>query len=135
MKKLLIALALSTAASTAIARDISELSSPVVLLTPAVAQNQDALNLNEQQRIEVKNWMSAMPTQRGAVEDQAVEKRAALRNAIIEGQSQATLDALAAEIGTIESQLLLMRAHCVNHWREVLDADQFEHALNLAGYR
>jgi hypothetical protein len=134
MKKLLIALAICSATSTAMARDISELSSPLVLLTPAVAQNQDALNLNDSQRAEVKSWMSAMPAQRGAVEDKAVEIRAALRNAIIANESQETLDALAAEIGSLETQLVLMRANCVNHWREVLDADQFEQALGLAGY-
>ncbi|TVQ74201.1 MAG: hypothetical protein EA373_00435 [Oceanospirillales bacterium] len=134
MKKLLIALAICSATSTAMARDISELSSPLVLLTPAVAQNQDALNLNDSQRAEVKNWMAAMPAQRGAVEDKAVEVRAALRNAIIANESQETLDALAAEIGSLETQLVLMRANCVNHWREVLDADQFEQALGLAGY-
>lgn len=134
MKKLLIALALCTATSTAMARDISELSSPLVLLTPAVAQNQDALNLDDTQRAAVKNWMDNMPAQRGAVEDKAVEIRAALRNAILANEPQEALDELASEIGALETQLVLMRASCVNHWRDVLDADQFEQALGLAGY-
>lgn len=134
MKKLLIALALCTATSTAIARDISELSSPLVLLTPAIAQNQDALNLNDAQREEVKNWLAAMPSQRGAVEDKAVEVRAALRKAIIANEPQEILDGLAAEIGSLETELVLMRANCVNHWRRVLDNNQFEQALSLAGY-
>ncbi|WP_151669979.1 hypothetical protein [Nitrincola schmidtii] len=134
MKKLLIALAICTASSTAMSRDISELSSPLMLLTPAVAQNQDAFNLNDLQREAVKNWMASMPSQRGVVEDKAVEVRAALRSAIIANESQEVLDSLAAEIGSLETQLVLMRANCVNHWRDVLNADQFEQALGLAGY-
>ena len=134
MKKILVALAICTVSSTAMSRDISELSSPLMLLTPAVAQNQDALNLNDSQREAVKNWMAAMPSQRGVVEDKAVEVRAALRSAIIANESQEVLDSLAAEIGSLETQLVLMRANCVNHWRDVLNADQFEQALGLAGY-
>lgn len=135
MKKLLISIALLTIATTATARDISELSSPIVLLTPAIAQNQDALSLSESQRTEVKSWVSRMPEQREAVEDNAVEVRATLRAAIIAGEPQEILDQLAMEIGALESQLVLMRANCVNHWRDVLTSEQFEHALTIAGYR
>jgi len=134
MKKVIIALALAVIASTATARDISELSSPIVLLTPAIAQNQEALQLNASQRAEVRDWMSRMPAQRGAQEDKAIKARAALRTAIINKEPQETLEALAAEVGAIETQLLLMRAHCVNHWREVLNEEQFEQALKLAGH-
>ena len=134
MKKLIIALALTVIASTATARDISELSSPIVLLTPAVAQNQEALQLNASQRAEVRDWMSRMPAKRGAQEDKAIEARAALRTAIINDEPQETLEALATEVGSMETQLLLMRAHCVNHWREVLNEEQFAQALRFAGH-
>lgn len=134
MNKVIIALALTVITSTATARDISELSSPIVLLTPAIAQNQDALQLNASQRAELRKWMSHMPAQRGAQEDKALEARAALRTAIINNEPQETLEALAAEVGSMEKQLLLMRAHCANHWREVLNEEQFAQALKLAGH-
>jgi len=66
------------------------------------------------------------------IESQSVLSRSQHRYRICLGPE--TLDQLAAEIGALETQLVLMRASCVNHWRDVLDADQFEQALGLAGY-
>lgn len=111
-----------------------ELSAPIVVLTSVVAKNADALELTDAQRADLKAWIATMPAKRKAVEAEAIATRAALRAAIIAGAPQAERDTLAAQIGGYETQLVMMRSNCTDHWRETLTADQFAQLLALAQY-
>ncbi|WP_439103408.1 Spy/CpxP family protein refolding chaperone [Celeribacter marinus] len=111
------------------------LSAPVVALTGFIAKNADALALDEAQRAALKQWLDTMPAKRGALENETAELRAQLRTAIVDNADTATRQALAEQIGAKETQLVLMRSNCVDHWRGVLDDTQFGQALTLAGLK
>ncbi|MDZ4120196.1 copper chaperone PCu(A)C [Phaeovulum sp.] len=108
------------------------LSAPVILLTPFVRDNADALNLNEAQRADLKAWLEK-PNARAVVEGETVALRAELRAAIISGAPREARAALAEKIGANETRLVMFRSDCVDHWREVLSAEQFAQLLVLAG--
>ena len=118
--------------SSVTARDVSELSSPIVLLTPVVGKHADVLGLSPEQRRILREWVASAPAKRVAVEDQAMELRAQLREAIYQGAAPAEREALAQRIGELEAQLLMIRSLCVDHWRTHLSAEQFAMALELA---
>lgn len=129
MKHIILSAALIATASLAQA----ELSRPIVAYTPIVMKNADALNLTDAQRADVAQWKATMPAKRKAVEDETIALRAKLRKAINEGQPTQTRQALAEQIGARETQLLMMRSNCVDHWRALLSEDQFAKMLELAG--
>jgi hypothetical protein len=108
------------------------LSAPVILLTPFVRDNADALNLSEAQRADLKAWLEK-PNARAVVEDETVALRAELRAAIVSGAPREARVALAEKIGANETRLVMFRSDCVDHWREVLSAEQFAQLLVLAG--
>jgi hypothetical protein len=108
------------------------LSAPVVAMTQVLAKNADALQLDDAQRAALKEWLDAMPAKRGAFEDEIVAMRAELRAAIIEGKPVEERQALADRIGAAETELVMMRSNCVDHWRGVLSADQFAQLIALA---
>ena len=126
-------LAIGSQATLAADRDVSELSTPIVVLTPAVARNADSLNLDETQRKAVQEWLANSPAVREALEDRVVKARAELRDMILHNASIEAREGQAAAIGDMEAQLLMMRSNCVDHWRSVLDEQQFAQALELAG--
>lgn len=108
------------------------LSQPVVMLTPVIAKNADALNLNDEQRGALKAWLEAGPVKRVAHEKATVALRQQLRQQIIAGAPVEERQALARQIGDAEAELVMMRSACVDHWREVLTEEQFAEALRLA---
>ncbi|WP_336623098.1 copper chaperone PCu(A)C [Phaeovulum sp.] len=108
------------------------LSAPVILLTPFVRDNADALNLNEAQRADLKAWLEK-PNARAVVEEETVALRAELRAAIVSGAPREARAALAEKIGANETRLVMFRSDCVDHWREVLSTEQFAQLLVLAG--
>ncbi|WP_432450304.1 hypothetical protein [Aliiroseovarius marinus] len=108
------------------------LSRPIIQLTGILAKNMDVLGLNEDQRADVKNWISTMPTNRKALETETVALRAALRQAIIEGRATEDRQALADKIGANEVRLVMMRSNCTDHWRSVLSEDQFAQLIEIA---
>ncbi|WP_370868038.1 copper chaperone PCu(A)C [Phaeovulum sp.] len=108
------------------------LSAPVILLTPFVRDNAEALNLNEAQRADLKAWLEK-PNARAVVEEETVALRAELRAAIVSGAPREARAALAEKIGANETRLVMFRSDCVDHWREVLSAEQFAQLLVLAG--
>lgn len=78
MKKILLGTGLALAVAVpAITQDKSVLSSPIVLFTPVIMKNADALELPEAQRGDLKEWRATMPAAREAVEAEAVAVRAA----------------------------------------------------------
>lgn len=133
MKKILLGTVLALAvAMPAFAQDTSELSSPIVLFTPVIMKNADALELTEAQRGDLKEWLATMPAAREAVEAEAVAVRAALREAIIAGAPVPEREALADTVGALETKLVMMRSGCVDYWREKLTADQFAKLVEMA---
>lgn len=139
MKPLLIATALTLGLSGAAMAQMQPsnpaetgLSRPIIQLTGILAKNMDVLELNEDQRAEVKNWISTMPTKRKALETETVALRAALRQAIIEGLATEERQAIADKIGANEVKLVMMRSNCTDHWRSVLSEDQFAQLIAIA---
>lgn len=118
-------------ASTAMAEGPRELSAPIVAFTPVIVKNADALNLTEAQRADLKQWTSTMPAKRKAIEEEARQARAALRQAIVDGAPQTEREALAQKVGQMETRLVLMRSACADHWREVLSEEQFAQMVAL----
>lgn len=108
------------------------LSAPVIMLTPFVRDNADALNLNEAQRADLKAWLEK-PNARAVVEEETVALRAELKVAIIAGAPREARLALAEKIGANEAKLVMARSDCADHWREVLTPAQFAQLLVLAG--
>lgn len=108
------------------------LSRPVIQLTGLLAKNMDALNLDEGQREDVKNWVATMPAHRKELEAETVALRAEMRQAIIDGAPIETRQALAAKIGANETKMVMMRSNCTDHWRGVLSAEQFAALIALA---
>lgn len=136
MKKLIATAVLAcTVATGALAGPNPELSKPVVILTSVIGKNVEALALTEEQRADLKAWVSTMPAKRKSLEDQAIAARAALRQAIVDGAPVADRQAIAQEVGALETKLVMMRSNCVDHWRAVLNAEQFNKALKLAGLK
>ncbi|SEH80335.1 hypothetical protein [Paracoccus alkenifer] len=129
---LALALPMASAAQAPFNAQEAGLSQPVVVLTPTVAQNADALQLNDEQRAAVKAWMETGPVNRVAREQAAVALREQLRQQIIAGAPVEERQELARQIGDAEADLVMMRSACVDHWREVLTEEQFAEALRLA---
>lgn len=109
------------------------LSRPVIQLTGFLARNMDVLELNAEQRADVKNWVATMPANRKALEAETVELRAALRRAIVDGKPTEERQAIADKIGANEVKLVMMRSKCADHWRGVLTEAQFAKLLEIAG--
>lgn len=108
------------------------LSAPVIMLTPVLAANADALGLDEAQKAAVKAFVAEMPAKRMALEDATVALRTELRGKIAQGAPVAERQALAQQIGENETKLVMMRSNCTDHWRGVLSAEQFAKLLELA---
>lgn len=126
------ALALAVTGGAQAQQKPRELSQPIVAFTPVVAKNQDALNLTEEQRADVKNWIATMPAKRKALEADTIALRADLRDAIKAGAPVDQRQAIADKIGANEAKMVMMRSNCTDHWRAVLTADQFAQMLQIA---
>lgn len=109
-----------------------ELSKPIVLYTPILLKQAEALQLTPEQRQKVQAWVAEMPAKREAVEAQVLALRQDLRSAIEDGAPEAERLALAQEIGALETKLLMMRSRCVDYWREALTPEQFTLLKTLA---
>jgi hypothetical protein len=131
---LILAIATGLGAHQAHAGDTGELSTPIIRLTKEIAQNADALELTADQRTDLKAWLETKPAKRQALEADARGKRAQLRAAIIDNAPRADRQALAQDIGVLETRLVMMRSDCFDHWRATLSQDQFAQAMELAGY-
>jgi len=108
------------------------LSAPIVALTPVLAKNADLLKLDDAQKADLKAFLDTMPAKRMAFEDETAALRKELHDAILADAPVADREALAARIGAHETQLVMMRSGCVDHWRSVLSADQFAQLVALA---
>lgn len=108
------------------------LSAPVIRLTGILKKNQDVIGLDAAQKEDLKNWVATMPAHRKALEDETVALRAEMKAAIVSGAPVEARQALAEKIGGNEVKLVMMRSNCTDHWREVLNPDQFSKLIELA---
>lgn len=132
MKKLLLALALGVSMSAAWARDVSQLSDPIVAYAGVIGKNADALELTPQQRQKHKDWVATAQPKRMALEDRVIVARTQLRDMINSGAPKAQRMTLARQIGRMESELLMLRSNCTDYWRRELTPEQFAKLLSLA---
>ncbi len=133
MKKFLLGTAVALAFATpSFAQDTSELSTPIVVFTPVIMKNVEALALTEAQRSDLEQWVATKAPERQAVEAEAVATRATLRDAIIAGAPVAERQALAETVGALETKLVMMRSDCTDYWRGALTDEQFAKLLELA---
>ncbi|TVM07360.1 MAG: hypothetical protein FMJ08_03330 [Halomonas sp.] len=129
----LLSLSVSTANAEDAKRDVAELSTPIVMLTPVVAKNAQELELNAEQQAALEDWLASSPAVREALEDRVIAQRGELRSMILTGADPQARAEKAAYIGQLESELLMMRSNCADHWRNVLSEEQFARVLELAG--
>ena len=129
----MLALVVSTANAQEDKRDVSELSTPIVMLTPVVAKNAEALELDTEQQVALEDWLANSPAVREALEDRVIAQRGELREMTLEGADTQARAEKAAYIGQLESELLMMRSNCTDYWRNVLNEAQFAKVLELAG--
>ena len=129
----LLSLSVSTAKAQDTKRDVTELSTAIVMLTPVVAKNAEALELDAEQQAALEDWLANSPAVREALEDHVIAQRDELREMILQGADPQTRAEKAAYIGQLESELLMMRSNCTDHWRNVLNEEQFSKMLELAG--
>ncbi|MGY4877884.1 hypothetical protein ACLUEY_08335 [Vreelandella aquamarina] len=128
----LFSLSVATASAQDTKRDVTELSTPIVMLTPVVAENADMLELNAEQQAALEDWLANSPAVRKALEDSVIAQRGELRDMILQGSDPQARAEKAAYIGQLESKLLMMRSNCTDHWRDVLSEEQFAKVLELA---
>lgn len=133
MKTLILSAALGLAATSAsFAAGDNGLSTPIVKCTPVIAKNAEALKLDEKQQAILKDWLAKMPAKRKGFEAEVIAMRTELRNAIHIGAPKEDRMAMAEKIGAAETQLLMMRSNCADHWRGVLSEEQFAQMLKIA---
>lgn len=133
MKTLVLSAVLGLAmAGTGFAAGNSGLSAPIVMCTPVIAKNAEALKLDEGQQAILKDWLATKPAMRKGFEAEVVAMRADLTKAILTGAAKEDRMALAEKIGDAETKLLMMRSDCADHWRGVLSEEQFAMVLELA---
>ena len=132
MNKLLLVMTLILGMNMASARDVSELSDPIVAYVGVIAKNADTLALTDAQKAELKSWKAVAQPKREAMEDQVVQARAQLRDMINSGAPKIKRVQLANKIGKMEAQLMMLRSNCTDHWRKVLTPKQFGTVVELA---
>ncbi|MGK0673589.1 MAG: hypothetical protein ABWU16_02875 [Halothiobacillaceae bacterium] len=128
---LLLTTGLGTGAPSALAEPAIGLASPVVELV-GLARSMD-LGLSEEQRAKLESWIKESPAKRKALENEQIQLRTQLREAILAGKPEEERKALIEKIAANETQLLSMRSKCADFLRQLLTAQQFEKVV--AAYR
>lgn len=125
------AFALAGFISTAHAEPPITLSSPIVELV-GIAKSAD-LRLSDEQKAKLDAWVAEAPAKRKAIENEQVQLRTQLREALLSGKPADERKALIDKIADNEAQLLNMRSRCTDFLRNLLTAEQFEKVI--AAYR
>lgn len=132
MNKLLLVMTLILGMDMASARDVSELSDPIVAYVGVIAKHANTLALTDVQQAELKSWKAVAQPKREAMEDKVVQVRTQLRDMINTGAPKIKRVQLANKIGRMEAQLVMLRSNCTDHWRKVLTPEQFGTVVELA---
>ncbi|WP_018954300.1 hypothetical protein [Thioalkalivibrio sulfidiphilus] len=108
-----------------------ELSRPIVAFMPLLVRHADALGLDESQRAWVSEWRATAPARRQAVEQEQLKLRQQLREKVLTGADLSDREAIAEQIGQLETRLVNMRMNCVQAVRENLSAEQYRTLTDL----
>jgi Spy/CpxP family protein refolding chaperone len=128
---LLLTASLLTSAPSVMAEPVISLATPVVELV-GLAKSMD-LGLSEEQRAKLEAWIKEAPAKRKALENEQIQLRTQLREAILAGKPDDERAALIEKIAANETQLLTMRSKCADFLRQLLTAEQFDKVV--AAYR
>ncbi|MEW5972270.1 MAG: Spy/CpxP family protein refolding chaperone [Pseudomonadota bacterium] len=120
----LLALACALPISMAQAEPAIALASPIVELV-GIAKSAD-LGLSDEQKARLDAWVKEAPVKRKAMENEQVQLRTQLREAILSGKSAEERKALIDKIAANEAQQLTMRSGCTDFLRNLLTPEQFE---------
>lgn len=122
----LLALATCLPVTPSMAAPAIQLTSPIVELIPIVKSQAAELKLNADQQAKLAAWIAEAPAKRKAVEQEQIELRAKLREAILSSSTEDERKALIEQITANEAKLLTMRAKCTDFLRGLLTAEQFD---------
>ncbi|MGC8853783.1 MAG: hypothetical protein ACP5OY_02575 [Halothiobacillaceae bacterium] len=128
---LLLTASLLASAPSVLAEPAISLASPVVELV-GIAKSAD-LGLNDEQKSKLEAWIKEAPAKRKALENEQVQLRTQLREAILAGKPEEDRMGLIEKISTNEKQLLTMRSKCSDFLRQLLTPEQFDKVV--AAYR
>ncbi|MDM7322357.1 MAG: hypothetical protein P3W87_003550 [Gammaproteobacteria bacterium] len=117
--------------TAAVAEPAIALATPVVELV-GLAKSLD-LGLNEEQRSKLEAWIKEAPGKRKAMENEQIQLRTQLREAILSGKPENERKELIDKIAANEAQLVTMRSKCTDFLRQLLTAEQFDKVV--AAYR
>ncbi|MGB9670308.1 MAG: hypothetical protein ACPLXR_04005 [Halothiobacillaceae bacterium] len=128
---LLLTASLLASAPSVLAEPAISLASPVVELV-GIAKSAD-LGLNDEQKSKLEAWIKEAPAKRKALENEQVQLRTQLREAILAGKPEEDRMGLIEKISANEKQLLTMRSKCSDFLRQLLTPEQFDKVV--AAYR
>ncbi len=122
----------ATVTGTASAKSVAgDGAKPVVELMPIVVRHEAALNLSAEQIAAFETFRKEnMPT-RIKVQKEILDKRAALRLAILDGLPGQERDALMAEIADAELRHMQGRDRCAEFMRKELTEAQYAEVVRL----
>jgi len=104
---------------------------PVVELMPLTIKHEADLRLSADQVKSLEDFRKQAMPGRVAVQKKIVDLRGQLRMAILEGKPQADRELLMKQIADAEVEHFHGRNRCVEHLRQVLNADQFAQLTRL----
>ena len=110
-----------------------DLGTPIVALMPHMEKLRIEFNLNEEQGAVIDNWMATAPTKRKAMENEVVDLRKQLRDAILDGSERIHREQLKRKLSAKNTRLIEMRSLCTRMLRETLNKEQFDKVV--ASYR
>lgn len=119
-------LALTLPLTPVMAEPAIQIAGPVIELMPIVKTKADELKLSADQKAKLEAWMADAPAKRKAIEQEQVELRMKLRQAMLSLNADAERQELIDKITANEAKLLTMRAKCVDFLRTLLTAEQFD---------
>ncbi|MEF3192737.1 MAG: hypothetical protein K6346_00725 [Halothiobacillaceae bacterium] len=119
-------LALTLPLTPVMAEPAIQIAGPVIELMPIVKTKADELKLSADQKAKLEAWMADAPAKRKAIEQEQVELRMKLRQAMLSLNADTERQELIDKITANEAKLLTMRAKCVDFLRTLLTAEQFD---------
>lgn len=135
IKKFLVVSAIGLAMSVpgvALAKSVpGDGAKPAVELMPIVVRHEAALDLSAEQIAAFDAFRKENMPVRIRVQQEILDKRAALRMAILEGRPAAEREALMAEVADAELRHMQGRDRCADFMRETLTEAQYAEVVRL----
>jgi hypothetical protein len=116
----------SGAASAAVECDIA---APIIELMPALESLGSALNLSAEQSTKIRGWVAEHRPARQSAEQTVRDARAALRDAILNGEPQPRIPQLTELVAQRDRILLEIRNEGALMLRNVLNKEQYERVV------